>query len=243
MYSTFCHYEYNIEVLVPNTEIPDGGFPVLFVLDGQRYSRMIYHAMENQMRNSMKTNVNATIIVSIGHQLENFSERRFFDFTPPATTYEFPLRRGKRMKEVPVGNGEHFKQFIEQELFPYIIRNYPVNEEAFSLFGHSLGGLFSLYIYLQFPHLFKNYIAVSPSVWWNNHQILQMISDKKLEDAPPLSIYVGGDEGDMVDDAMTFQKNVYLQKQVVEFYIALSENHASVIPTTISRALRFISSN
>lgn len=239
MYSTYCQYDYPIEVFAPNATPPKEGFPVLFVLDGQRYSQMIFHAMENQIRNSAKTLVEPMMIVSVGHQAEDFVNRRFFDFTPPAEQYEFPLRRGKRMPEVPVGNGENFKHFIEEELFPFIKENYNVNDNAFSLFGHSLGGLYSLYIYLQFPHLFTNIIAVSPSIWWNNHQIFNMLSNNEVNHIPPIAIYVGGDEGDMVDDAMTFNNNLCQQKIYAEFYIALQENHASVIPTTISRALRF----
>ena len=57
----------------------------------------------------------------------------------------------------------------------------------------------------------------------------------------PSAIYVDGDEGDMVDDAMTFYHHISSSNPVHDFFIAMHENHASVVPTTISKALRFIS--
>ena len=123
---------------------------------------------------------------------------------------------------------------------PHICSAYNVDSSQFYLFGHSLGGLFSLWTYLIDPSLFAKYVAVSPSIWWNNHELLQILQQTKHEQAPPpLAIYVGGEEGDMVDDAMTFYNNRFRCAKETCFHIALNENHASVIPTTISQALRF----
>ena len=53
---------------------------------------------------------------------------------------------------------------------------------------------------------------------------------------------VGGAEGDMVDDAKKFSEIAAEKGIKNEFYIAEQENHASVIPTTMSRVLRFLRS-
>lgn len=240
MFSIHCQYDYSIEVFVPKVEAPDEGFPVLFVLDGQRYSQMFYNVLENQIRNK-KTKVKPMIIVSVGHHDEGLINRRFYDFTAPAEKYTFPIRRGKKMKPVPAGGALNFKRFLKDELMPSIHSNYNIDRSNFYLFGHSLGGLFSLWTYLTEPTLFAKFVAVSPSIWWNNHELMQILQDTKHESTPPpLAIYVGGEEGDMVDDAMTFYNNRrYLNPQNTVFHIAMNENHASVIPTTISQALRF----
>lgn len=241
MYSTHCDYDYPIEVFVPKDKVPVNGFPVLFVLDGQRYSKMIVEVLENQTRRQQKTRVEPFIVVSIGHNDDATINRRFYDFTAPADSYHFPVRRGKEMAPVPVGGAADFQLFMMHELMPYVLDNYPVDARRFILFGHSLGGLFSLWTYLTKPNLFEKYIAVSPSVWWNQYDLLKVLTQTKVRIDTPLAIYVGGDEGDMVDDAITFFKNRANAKLPVEFYVALNENHASVIPTTISRALRFAS--
>ena len=96
MFSTHCQYDYPTEVYVPSGEAPEEGFPVLFVLDGQRYSQMIYSVLENQLRNARKTKVKPRIIISVGHNDDDPINRRFYDFTAPAEKYTFPKRHGKR---------------------------------------------------------------------------------------------------------------------------------------------------
>ncbi|WP_107838506.1 alpha/beta hydrolase [Metasolibacillus meyeri] len=242
MYSTYCQYDYPIEVFIPEMPVPKDGFPVIFVLDGHRYAQMMFIAMKNQMLVSEKTKVHPSIIVSVGHNQDEASNRRFYDFTAPAEQYHFPIRRGKAMEPVPVGGAADFQQFFIHELIPYICDKYDVNRARFSLYGHSLGGLFSLWCYLTEPNLFEKYVAISPSVWWNNHDLLRILHENKEKSVTPVAIFVGGDEGDMVDDAMTFYNHRLAANLPVQFYVALEENHASVIPATLSRALRFISS-
>ncbi|WP_107943216.1 alpha/beta hydrolase [Metasolibacillus fluoroglycofenilyticus] len=242
MYSTYCKYDYPIEVFVPETPAPEGGFPVIFVLDGQRYAQMMFIAMENQMLMSEKTGVQPNIIVSVGHNQDGDRNRRFYDFTAPAEQYHFPTYKGKKIEPVPVGGAADFKQFFIEELIPYICANYNVNRAHFSLYGHSLGGLFSLWCYLTESNLFEKYVAVSPSIWWNNHELLQILHETTEKRLTPVAIYVGGEEGEMVDDAMTFYNNRHSASLLAQFYVALEENHASVVPTTLSKALRFISS-
>lgn len=238
MFSTHCQYDYVVEVFVPTGEAPKAGYPVLVVLDGQRYGQMINQVLKNQLRNATKTKVAPMIIVSVGHHEEDALNRRFYDFTAPAKEYTFSMR----ITPKPVGGAIDFKHFLKDELLPYICSVHHVNSSQLYLFGHSLGGLFSLWAYLTEPSLFTKYVAVSPSIWWNNHELLQLLQQAKQDTMnafPPLAIYVGGNEGDMVDDAMTFYKNRRCHARDTIFYIALDENHASVIPATISQALRF----
>ena len=241
MYSTYANYDYPINVFVPNVPAPPNGFPVLFVLDGQRYSEIIFSIMNNQIRMSAKTNVQPMIIVSVGHHNNDFMNRRFFDFTAPSESYTFPMRRGKQMEPKPVGNGLQFKNFLKYELQPYILNHYAADATKFMLYGHSLGGLFSLWVSLTDSSLFAKYVAVSPSIWWNNHELLQLLRLHEKLFTAPSAIYVGSDEGDMVDDAMTFYHHISSSNTVHDFFIAMHENHASVVPTTISKVLRFIS--
>lgn len=241
MYSKNADYHYDIQVYVPNVDTPENGFPVLFVLDGQRYSDIIFNVMKNQIRMSEKTKVKPMIIVSIGHQDNDFVNRRFYDFTAPSHSYIFPVRRGKHMEPKPVGNALNFKNFIQYELIPFIEQQHSIDKEKFYLYGHSLGGLFSLWVYLTDTKLFSKYIAVSPSIWWNNYELLNIL--QKAENISPsdFAIYVGGEEGDMVEDALTFFNHRKCANKNTEIFIALNENHASVVPTTISKALRFLS--
>jgi hypothetical protein len=77
---------------------------------------------------------------------------------------------------------------------PYIDKIYPTNGENI-LYGHSLGGLFAMYVLLTEPQLFSSYLAVDPSFWWDDDYITNLAS-KKLNGLPLDKIlYISGREG------------------------------------------------
>ena len=238
MFSTICQYEYPIQVHVPRVKVPDNGFPVLFVLDGQKYSELFFSILDAQHRHAEKTNVTPMIIVSIAHEENSAYERRVFDFTTHADVDSFPSGHLGRLASFQNGGAQNFQRFLKEEMLPTIEANYPVNRDAFYLYGHSLGGLFLLFSYLKEPFLFAKYVVVSPSLWWNKHELLKQMQQQPIA-APPLAIYVGGDEADMADDALTLYNARRDLCDQTSFYIAMNENHASIVPTTASRALRF----
>lgn len=242
MKSTINDYDYIIDVFVPDEAPPTEGFSVVLVLDGTRYARLMYETVTNQLRNRAKTGVEPAIIVGIGHQESDIPKQRFFDFTAPALEYKFPIRRGREMEPMPAGGAEKLMQFILMQVIPMMSEKYHVNRDKISLYGHSLGGLFVLWSYLKHPGSFSKYVALSPSIWWNEHELFTTLRNARGNYIAPLYISVGGGEGDMVDDA---QKFYFIGKEKgidSEFYIAEQENHASVIPTTMSRVLRFLKS-
>jgi uncharacterized protein len=69
------------------------------------------------------------------------------------------------------GGGEQFTAFIEGELIPHIDSLYPT-EPYKVLIGHSLGGLLVINTLLYHPNLFNAYVAIDPSMWWADQQLL-----------------------------------------------------------------------
>lgn len=90
--------------------------------------------------------------------IENTERRR--DLTGPTT-----VARDSAIA-VRVGGAARFRQFISDELMPTIQRRYRTTGET-TLVGESLAGLFVVETALLTPSLFRHYIALSPSVWWN----------------------------------------------------------------------------
>lgn len=238
--SIFNHYEYIIDIYVPEEVAPEEGFAVTIVLDGTRYVPMMKEALNNQLRNRAKTGVEPAIIVGIGHHEKDIPNQRFYDFTAPADKYKFPIRRGREMKPMPAGGAEKLMQFILEQVLPMVKEKHPVNAHKIALYGHSLGGLFVLWSYLKYPAAFSKYVALSPSIWWNEHELFTRLDQVQGSYHSPLYMTVGGVEGDMVDDAKKFAKIATEKGIENEFYVAEQENHASVIPTTMSRVLRFL---
>ncbi|HKV70769.1 MAG TPA: alpha/beta hydrolase-fold protein [Gemmatimonadales bacterium] len=66
-----------------------------------------------------------------------------------------------------VGGSAAFRRFIRDELIPAIGARYRVTEER-SIAGESLAGLFVIETFLLEPTLFRHYVALDPSLWWNN---------------------------------------------------------------------------
>jgi len=66
-----------------------------------------------------------------------------------------------------VGGSAAFRRFIRDELVPAVTARYRVTDER-SIVGESLAGLFVIETFLVEPTLFKHYVALDPSLWWNN---------------------------------------------------------------------------
>src|SRR2546423_8560346 len=70
------------------------------------------------------------------------------------------------------GGADNFLKFFETELIPQIEKQYRVQPYRI-LAGHSLGGLFAIHSMISRPGLFNSYVAVSPSLQWENGEALK----------------------------------------------------------------------
>ncbi|MGM9923655.1 MAG: alpha/beta hydrolase [Bacillus sp. (in: firmicutes)] len=241
---------YRIMIATPKQPAPPEGYPVIYVLDANAFFQTFQETIRVQSGRAEKTGVIPAVIVGIGYpSQENFvTDRRFYDFTPPADSVTLPVR--PRGGEWPRNGGaDLFLDFIEAELKPYVEKHFSIDKNRQTLFGHSLGGLFALYTLFTRTAAFQNYIAGSPSIWWNNQAILaeeEAFTAKlgQLDAYPKVLLAVGSLEKDyMVSDAEElFQRllRVCGERLPLEFIKAEGENHISVVPTILSRALRFI---
>ena len=69
------------------------------------------------------------------------------------------------------GGAAEFLRFIADELLPQIDRTYPTRPYRI-LIGHSLGGLFAVNALVTRPQVFNAYLAISPSLWWNDQSLI-----------------------------------------------------------------------
>lgn len=101
--------------------------------------------------------------------IENTERRR--DMTGPtevATDREIAPR---------VGGSEAFRAFIRDELMPEVRRQYRVTDET-AVIGESLAGLFIVETFFLQPGLFGTSIALSPSLWWNDEELVRKASER-----------------------------------------------------------------
>jgi uncharacterized protein len=102
------------------------------------------------------------------------------DLTP--TRASFKNADGSVQDFPSSGGGDKFLQFIQTELFPEIEKRYPT--QPYRIFaGHSLGGLLAIHALIAHPDMFNAYIAVSPSLQWDDqhtlHQAQQFFAKQK----------------------------------------------------------------
>lgn len=247
LHSRKMNDSYDIKVSLPKSPPPEDGYPIVYVLDGNSYFQFARDVVRLQSKNAPKTFINAAIIVGIGHPGEDkdVSKRRFYDFTAPSEKYIYP----DRLKNIDVGEhggAQKFLDFLQLELKPEIENRYFINKRKQALFGHSLSGLFTLWTLFTKPDSFQSYLSLSPSIWWNDHEILTLLDEfhKQMKDIKKRRLFmsVGELERFMVDDAnqLYAQLNERYQEYVdCAFYLAPEENHASVVPTVMSRSIRF----
>jgi predicted alpha/beta superfamily hydrolase len=151
---------YRLLISEPDTrEAPEEGFPVLFVLDGNAYFGSFHEAKRVQKEYS------DTIVVGVGYPTDEPHDyhRRSYDFSPPA-----PESRN----EPPQGGDDDFLDTLEKRIIPAIDERYEIDRNRLSIFGHSFGGMFVMHALFTRPHIFANYVAASPSLWWKNDYLL-----------------------------------------------------------------------
>ncbi|RRJ65547.1 alpha/beta hydrolase [Paenibacillus oralis] len=163
--------DYRIMLWKPEVEAPEGGFPVIYLLDANACFGAMAEAVRMHARGPHR--LEASIVVGIGYETDRpfDTDARFYDFTIHADQEELP----QRPIDVPwpkTGGAEQFLAFIEEELKPLIERALPINRTRQTLFGHSLGGWFVLYTLFARPRAFQHYAAGSPSIWWKNRYIV-----------------------------------------------------------------------
>lgn len=74
-------------------------------------------------------------------------------------------------KYCPLTDGaKNFRTFITDELVNDIHKRYRVTDEK-GIIGESLAGLFVMETFFKTPDAFDFYVAMDPSLWWNNHYL------------------------------------------------------------------------
>ncbi|NUB14074.1 alpha/beta hydrolase [Azospirillum brasilense] len=161
--------DYRVFLVHPAEPPPPGGYPVIYMLDGNATVPM----MERVIGANPQEPYDSAVIVGIGYPIDGPFDilRRYRDLTPP-TPPEFipPSRDGASVIET--GGRDDFLTFVETQVIPAVETRLPIDPQRRTLFGHSLGGLFSLYVLYTKGDLFQTYVAADPAIWWNGQAIL-----------------------------------------------------------------------
>lgn len=183
--SQFNHEAYKIDIYIPKQTPPPGGFPALYVLDGD----MVFGTFAEAMRNKSKLKeIEPAVVVGISGADAPNGANRTHDFTY--------IDLSTAEKSFVVDAGDHpqccgydqFYRTIQEEIKPMVSRLVPLNAKRESIFGWSLGGQCVLHTMLVHPDAFHGYIAMSPSIWWHEKALLadipafqKRVSESKID--------------------------------------------------------------
>ena len=154
--------------------LPDGAnqkYPVVYLLDGDGHFSSVVGMI--QQLSTINGNMMCPKMIVVG--INNTDRMR--DLTPSRVSSD-PLMDSTMTKTT--GGGENFTEFIEKELFPYIDSIYPTAPYRI-LIGHSLGGLMVINTLINHPNLFNSYVAIDPSMWWDDGKLLKQTQKELAE--------------------------------------------------------------
>ncbi len=187
MYSGYLQEEREYQVYLPASyhEKSDvhSKYPVIYLIDGESFFHSLTAIQKSFTRGRM-SRMPECIIVGI------ISTDRTRDLTPTKSAY----RRDGTIQEGDLelgGESDVFADFLTKELRSVIDSVFYTSGKNI-LFGHSYGGLFTLNIFLTQTEAFDTYIAIDPSLWWDNAKLaaeaINIVQTKRFSDK---TLYVG----------------------------------------------------
>ncbi|WP_045473672.1 alpha/beta hydrolase [Winogradskyella sp. PG-2] len=220
-------------------------YPVLYVLDG----KSTFGYFESKYIDSEK--IEDVILVGISHKVMGIQSNinRFIDYTPyrdTITEKRIAKKFGFKYGTIKTGGANKFLECLKKEIVPFIDKNYKTNSER-GISGHSLGGLFTAYCFVNSDNYFTKFGINSPSFQLNEGIFLKpaisKFSDSQNWDINPTKVFISTGENEspmMVSNMIKF--SMFLQKRNYDnvdmnWRIYRNETHSSVIPICLNGTL------
>jgi len=186
-------HDYLIQIYKPPVAPPQHGYPVLYILDGNATFPSAANIAQSIGAGSTKLGLAPLMIIAVGYPKQKTFDvqKRAYDYTPK------PSAEFQAQGKYKYGGADQFIAFLNDELKPEIAKQFPMNSQQQSIYGHSFGGLFVLYHFFQKPDAFQRYFAASPSLWFDQGMLFQKLNQwqtQKPLTTPMLMTTVGTHE-------------------------------------------------
>jgi predicted alpha/beta superfamily hydrolase len=150
-------------------------YPVIYVLDGKSVF-FPFAGLVNFMSGMDSVNFQIPESIVVGVDTSN----RVRDLTPSSPKRSPGEEDSAIRNPSGSGGGESFFEFLTKELIPAIEEKYCTWPYRVYV-GHSLGGLTSTYTLLHHAGVFDGYLAIDPSLWWDDAKYVKE-SSQALKD-------------------------------------------------------------
>ncbi len=236
--------------------------PVLFVTDAN-YAFPLIRSIRNRL-GANGQNIEDFVIVGLSYA-KGYTpiNSRSFDYTPTDVLAR-PKKPGESYGGDAYGGSALYIEYLRQQVIPFVLKNYQVDPKRKVFVGHSYGGLLGAELLLRYPDSFDSYIISSPSLWFDKKHLMKLVEARskkspainatallyaaEFEQIKPGARY--SKEVDIVADLLKFEqllkastapavnaKTSAQQGLQIKSKIIADEDHLSVFPSMISRAL------
>ncbi|CAO3438119.1 alpha/beta hydrolase [Azospirillum doebereinerae] len=251
--------DHRVFLVHPTEPPPPGGYPVVYLLDGNATLPMA----EKARGPNPPTPLGAAVLVGVGYPTDKPFDvpRRYRDLTPLTPPELIPPSR-EGGDAIRTGGRDDFLAFLQEQVKPAVESRLPIDRKRQTLFGHSLGGLFALYVLYTQPALFQTYVAADPAIWWSGQAILKeqaaFLEKAAREGLPAGTALLVETSGKMVERSLSDAETAKVRRlragptgrEVADTLSAVpglrlafrafpDESHGSMIPLSVADALPF----
>ncbi|KQQ77998.1 esterase [Rhizobium sp. Leaf321] len=227
---------YRIFLFRPAIEAPVGGWPLLVMTDGNANFPFAFASLVTQAPYPTGTGVDWGVIAAIGYPTDAPYDamRRAWDLgPPPVKSYPPYVESGPPVR---IGGSGELLDFIDKQLLPRLAELVLLDPARRSLFGHSFGGLFTLYALFEKPDLFANWIAASPTIYWEGSEILNNEARRQMVAGNDVMLHLsaGEYEGEELAPFQYLNEDaaVRLDRRKAERTVALAQEMADRLDGT-----------
>lgn len=239
----------SVRVTLPDGYDPDGPLlPVVVCNDPQ----WIYGTARDVCLNlSMARQMPKVVVVGVGWSTPEIREvvrRRASAYTP--TPGEFPPRSVPAGDPPAAGGAAAHLDWIAGTVLPELEATYRIDPDDRTVVGHSFSALFGLFALVTRPSTFRRYLLASPSVWWNERVVLEIIREHlpgHVDVHAEVFMSVGADEEDTLPFPMVTNARVAHDLLAAHRPPSLTlhplvvldgEDHYSTVAPAIGRGIR-----
>jgi predicted alpha/beta superfamily hydrolase len=205
-------------------------YAVMYVLDGSDHFAHATGLVDFLSRSHIDL-MPPTIVVGV----TNTDRTR--DMTPPTRedSAAFPT----------AGGADNFIAFLRDELMPHVDASFRTNGHTI-LVGHSFGGLFAVHALVHEPELVDSWIAISPSLFWDDQMLVEQAEvffEERDELRASLYMTMGKEGNDMLGGMLKLAG--VIEGHTPEgfewgYRVMKEESHNSVVHRSLRQGLEFV---
>jgi len=221
-------------------------YPVLYLLDGD-YAFAMATDILRYLVAPRGGEVPEMILVAIAYD----SVKMASEGGTPVVSEANPNMRVRDLTPFPAenrpgsGGAENFRRVMRDEIFPFIESTYRVTAANRTLWGHSLGGLFGLYVLFHSPELVQRYIIISPALRYGKRDAFDLEEEfAQTHGELPAKLYLAVAEFEYYyppfPKFVETLKNRQYQNLEMQTQVMTGATHFSVVAEGLTRGLKSV---